>query len=383
MERVRSYVKENATRYQNFLKELVLHESPTKNKEAVDACGEFLSDFCRAEGLTVEKKEFSGKGNYYRISSFPNSKEKPILLMGHIDTVHPIGAYDPVVKIDGNRLYGPGVFDCKGGVVAGLFAMKALSESGCTRPVSFLLSGAEEDCGFAGLDVQEYLTEESRGALACFNTEPYNSGVVTTSRKGIARAEVTVQGKASHAGSGYDKGISAIKEACHKILKIEEASDMQAVTYNCGVIQGGSVANTVPEFCKFIVDIRCPTLAMMEEAVERVKKICDESFIPGTKTTVVFPPRRPPMEFIEGTGRLLEFVNSVNRELGIEEVCGRYRGGGADSSYSVLAGVPTLCSCGASGDGGHTLQEYTLLDSVPQAAIRLAAWIKKLPADFC
>ncbi len=377
------YIDQNYTRYLDFLKEFVTLESPTHEKELVDRCGEGVAEFCRKEGIHVEMTPFSTAGNFYLLSTHPESKEKPVLLLGHMDTVHPVGDYEkPVARIDGEYLRGPGSQDCKGGVVSGLLAMKALMETGCQRPVKFLLCGAEEDCGFCGEEIAAWHIKHARGALAAINTEPYSTGKVVVSRKGIARLTVKIQGKAAHAGSKYDEGISAIKEACYLIPKIESASDMQKVTYNCGLISGGTVFNTVPEFCSFVIDIRSPNFKLMEEAIQRVYDICSKPTLAGTKITVHIDGKRPPMEKTDGNLRLAAFINSVMQKYGFEEIVPSSRGGGSDACYTTLAGVPSVCAFGAYGGGGHTRNEFVQLDSIRTGAQRLAACIAALTDDF-
>ena len=186
--------------------------------------------------------------------------KRPVALLAHMDTVHVPGAFGyPPVRKTGSLLSGPGVHDCKGGIAVALLAMDALLRNGWQdRPVKLVLVPDEEvSSAFSGPAGIQFIKDNVRGSAFALCCESGNrNGDAAVGRKGVLKLEVTVNGKAAHAGSAYSEGISAIKEAAHKIIAIEQYAADDHVTINCGVISGGTKPNIVPASCSFELDVR-------------------------------------------------------------------------------------------------------------------------------
>ena len=354
-------------------------ETPSKDKASLDQLAELLASFAADRGFRAELHPFPQAGNGLVISYETGSDAMPVTLMAHMDTVHQKGTFGPVpVTEDGEFLRGPGIYDCKGGIAVALLAMTALKEAGFRdRSVRLVLSPDEEvSTIYSGEPGKNYLREQIRGSVFAFNCESGSpQGDIVTGRKGVLRLRVDVKGRASHAGSAYAQGISAIREAAHKIIHIEAESDPENITYNCGLIEGGTVANCVPEHCGFTVDIRFRDMASMEKAEAHVHKIAETAFLSGSSATVTVLSRRPPMEETEENLALFAYVRDISAKYGLGELRHCFAGGGSDSCYSVSVGVPTLCAMGIEGHDQHTGRERAYLSSLTKRAKLVAAAI--------
>ena len=194
------------------------------------------------------------------------SSSRPISLSGHIDTVHTVGSFgNPAVSCDENKIYGPGVMDCKGGVVAAFLAMDALWKSGFTsRPVQLLLQTDEEcNSSLSNKKTIEYICSKAKNSVAFLNCESSRAGTLVLTRKGIIRYQFIITGKEIHS-SRCAEGASAVTEAAYKIIQLEKLKDENGLTCNCGIVYGGTAPNTVPDKCEFIVDIRFSTSQELE-----------------------------------------------------------------------------------------------------------------------
>ena len=364
--------------YLNFLKEITEIESPTSYKEGIDAVGAYFIEKAGKRGWKTEVFEQKTAGNVVVITRNPQSKEKPFCLSGHIDTVHPVGSFgDPCVKLDGNKMTGPGVCDCKGGCVNAFWAMDALFEMGYDkRPVMLLLQTDEETSSReSNKETIGYITERAKNAVAFFNMEPNLSdkGVILE-RKGIAKFEFTVSGVPEHASKCYC-GASAIAEAANKILQLEKYKDEDGITCSCGTIKGGTVPNTVPEKCVFTLDTRFKTQEQYEEICSFIHKVAEEKSVLNTSCTVREIGLRPCMPKSDKNYDLLNKTNTILKSAGLEEVKPIFTFGGSDAAYITLAGIPVIDSIGVIGDNVHSKDEYILLDKFSLSTKRTAAVI--------
>ena len=354
-------------------------ETPSKDKASLDRLAELLASFAADRGFWAEFHSFPNAGNGLVISYETDSDAMPVTLMAHMDTVHQKGAFGPVpVTEEADFLKGPGVYDCKGGIAVALLAMTALKEAGFqNRSVRLVLSPDEEVSNvYSGEPGKNYLREQIRGSVFALNCESGSpQGNIVTGRKGVLRLRVDVKGRAAHAGSDYARGISAIREAAHKILRIEAESDPENITYNCGLIEGGTVANCVPECCSFVVDIRFRDMVSMEKAEAHVRGITETAFLSGSTATVTVLSRRPPMEETEENLSLFAYVRDISAKYGLGELRSCFAGGGSDSCYSVSVGVPTLCAMGIEGHDQHTGRERAYVSSLTKRAKLVAAAI--------
>ena len=370
------FIDNREAQYIDVWEKLALIESPTEYKAGVDAAGKYLSNIARELGFFVKIYPQTAVGDVVCITMNKDKSGAPVVFSGHIDTVHPVGSFGtPAVKIRDGKIYGPGVTDCKGGVVAALLAMHALKDVGFSdRPVKLIIQTDEEkNSRPSGKDTIRIMLEESRGAVAFLNCENIRENTYTAvlTRKGIVQYEFTVIGKSIHASKCPD-GISAITEAAYKIIELEKMKDMDGITCNCGMISGGISDNTVPAECFFTADIRFRSDADYKIISETVRNIAEKSYIGGT-CTVKERPHRPAMIETKENLDLLEKMNKIYAENSLPTLTGRDCLGGSDAAYTTEAGIPTVDSIGVSGNAIHTVDEFGLIDSLTEAAKRLAA----------
>ena len=363
-----------ADQYVDIWEKIVSFESPTDYKTGVDAAGACLADVARELGFAVELFPQECAGDMVSITMNGDAEGAPVVLSGHIDTVHPVGSFgtSPVTRADG-KIYGPGVADCKGGVVAALLAMHALRDVGFTaRPVKLILQTDEESGSLqSGGKTLDILVKEAEGAVAFLNCEATRGASSVMRRKGIVRFAFTVTGKSVHA-SKCPEGVSAIAEAAHKILELERMKDVDSVTCSCGVITGGTAENTVPEACRFTVDVRFFTLEELERVRRVMREVAEHSYVGGA-CEVVETSYRPAMRETEENRALLNTMNRIYEENGLPTLVGRLSLGGSDASYTTDAGIPTVDSIGVDGDFVHTRREFAYIRSLGEAAKRLGA----------
>ncbi|HEX8167006.1 MAG TPA: M20 family metallopeptidase, partial [Beijerinckiaceae bacterium] len=306
----------------------------------------------------------SGLGDALVLRAGPRTGEKAVLVLSHLDTVHPVGtaARDLPVRLDGDRLYGPGCYDMKGGAYLALQAFKEVARAGAARrPVVYLMTPDEE----IGSPMTRPLIEDlARSAAFALVTEPArDGGKVVTGRKGVGRFEVHVEGRPAHSGARHDEGRSAIREAARQILKIEAMTDYgRGVTTTVGMISGGTAANVIPQHCRFAVDLRVVSAADGEAFAAAILGLTPHD--PDVRVAVTGGMNRPPYEKSEGVERLYRHARGLAEELGFDLGEVPLTGGGSDGNFTAAQGVPTLDGLGIDGDGAHTLHEYGLVSSI-------------------
>ncbi len=374
-ERLFKRIDDMEPEYVKMLEEFCLIESPTDYKEGVDAASNYIIKKAEAFGWKVERQKQEVAGDCICITMNPDSAAAPVCLSGHVDTVHPLGLFEePVVKYDGDKMYGPGIADCKGGIVASFLAMAALSKENFTaRPIKLILQSDEETSSIeSNHTTVDYMCECARGSVAFLNCEPTLAGTAVLKRKGIMRYAFHITGKAEHASVCYH-GVSAIAEAAHKILELEQYKDAQGITANCGKISGGTKVNSVPAQCTFGVDFRFSNSEERTIVENIAKKVAETSYIEGTTCELVLESFREAMELTDTNLKLFEKANKIFEQVGLSALSIRESGGGSDASYTTVCGIPTLDSVGVASMNIHSKDEHTLISSFTEAAKRLAA----------
>jgi len=349
-------------------------ESPTQYKPGVDAVGDFFAEMAKKRGWQVEYCCQEVAGNALCITMNPEAGAPAVVLSGHMDTVHPVGSFGtPAVRLDEEKIYGPGVLDCKSGGVSSFLAMDALDQIGFrSRPVKLILQSDEEvSSTFSGGKTVEFMLEKAKGAVAFLNAEDF-SGKVVLARKGILRLRYNITGKAIHS-AGCFGGANAVTEAAYKIIELEKMKDKDGLTCNCSMIQGGAAANSVPDFCTFTADIRFATEGEYQQVVELTQKIADTVYVPGCSCRITRESYRPPMEEADRNYQLLDTINAIYKKCGLPELVATKSNGGSDAAFVTAAGIPCIDSIGPSGGRIHSLGEFAYLASLPEAAKRLAA----------
>ena len=345
-------------------------ESPTDYKVGVDAVGSYLIARAKTLGWDVDVFEHHASGNCITITMNPNATLPPIALSGHMDTVHPLGLFGtPPVRIEGDKIYGPGVTDCKGGVVASLLCMEALQNCGYTgRPVRLILQSDEEGGSrMSNKETVEYMARSARDCVAFLNTEGGAKGFLTVARKGIARYRFEIRGIAAHS-SLCPTGASAVAEAAHKIVELEKWKDLDGITCNCGLINGGTTSNTVPAECCFVADIRYKTADEREEVDRRVKEIAETSYVAGTSCKISPFSHRVSMELNERNLDLFRRISDIYDQVGLPHVEPRLSMGGSDAADMTAHGIPALDCFGVRGDLIHSKDEFAYIDSLAESA---------------
>ncbi|WP_343208268.1 M20/M25/M40 family metallo-hydrolase [Anaerolentibacter hominis] len=377
---VLKYIEEYESELESLLIEIANIESPSSDLDGCRRVALVLKQYCESIGMSARLVEFEGAAPAL-IAQIGDKTKPGIGFMGHMDTVHPVGSFgSPAVTCDAEKLYGPGVYDCKGGLVMALLVIQSLLASGYKeRPFKLIFLGDEEISHHnAGGACEELIMNESLGLAAMFNMESGRNGYLTVGRKGGIDFDFIIQGIAAHAGHCPEKGASAIREAACKILEIEKNTDLNDLTYNCGLINGGSATNVVPEECRFSVDARFRYPESREKAIKLMEQIAAATYVPGTRTTLINHGGFQAMPQTQATMKLFDLYNQCASELGYPAFQPEYSGGNADSAYSVLAGTPTLCSAGIEGGGVHTLQEYAVRSSLKSRAQILSLCVLSL-----
>ncbi len=355
-------------------------ESPTAYKAGVDAVGLYCIAIAKDHGWKVEVHEEQVSGNAVCITMNPEAKGSPIALSGHMDTVHPVGSFgSPAVHIEDNIMYGPGVTDCKGGIVASLLAMDALSQMGFDRrPVMLLLQSDEEDSSVnSDKRTIGWICEKAKSCIAFLNAERHVPGKTVLKRKGIMTYRMTVHGVGTHAMYCYE-GASAIREMSHKVIELEKLQERDGITVNVGQISGGSVVNSVPETCSIDIDVRFNTQEEKSRADMFVRSIAQKTFLEGTRTELEIVKARVPMEESSRNFALLDAVNAILAKNGMQTLEARSSGGGSDAADVTVAGIPVLDDFGTEGDKFHTRGEYADIPSLARSAKRIAIVVSEL-----
>ena len=354
---------------------LVGLESPSTDKAAVDRCGAELSRRLEAFGGAVTRLGGGARGDHIR-AEFAGSAHR-VLLLGHIDTVWPVGQLERMpLREEAGRLHGPGIFDMKAGVGVAMLAVRALRELALPDApgVTMLWTTDEEVGSETSRAAIESCARESEAVLVLEPSLP--GGAAKTSRKGCGDFELTVHGVSAHAGLDPGKGASAIHELAHQIVAIAGLQDPgRGVTLNVGRISGGSRTNVVADFAHASIDVRVPTLADAATIERSLRELRPR--LARTRLEIEGGVSRPPLERGPGVIRLYNAAREVARELG-QDLREGGAGGGSDGNFTAALGVPTLDGLGPRGDGAHALHEHVELEDLTWRAAFVAALLSRL-----
>ncbi|MDO5478859.1 MAG: M20/M25/M40 family metallo-hydrolase [Clostridia bacterium] len=376
-EKLFNIIEEMEGKYLDILEEVCNIESPTDFKEGVDKVGKYFLDFAKEKGWKTEVLNQEISGDALLLTLDPDAKGAPVSLSGHMDTVHPVGSFGPVpVRRDEEKMYGPGVMDCKGGIVAALMAMEALDKCGFkNRPVHLLLQSDEENSSAtSNKETIKYICEKAKGSVAFLNLEGIKGNTAVIRRKGILRYLFTVHGKALHS-SRCAEAANAVAEAAYKIIELEKMKNPDGLTCNCGVISGGTKANTVADKCSFYADIRFSTDEELIGAKKKCKEVSDNITVEGCSCTLDEVSFRPAMAMSDKNINLLEKMNEIYKENGLPELTPRACLSGSDAAYVTECGIPCVDNLGTEGGNIHSVNEYITLASLAASAKRIAALI--------
>lgn len=339
-------------------------ESQTADVEGVNAVMSLAAQAFAAAGARVIRiAGRDGAGDHLSISSPWGGEGPGVLILCHLDTVHPRGTLGKELpfRIDGDRAYGPGIYDMKGGVYIALQAYRSIVAAGATTPLPlrFLIVSDEETGSRTSRAHIETAAENARYVLV---TEPARSGgKVVTARKGVARYEIRTRGRPAHAGGAHKDGRSAILELARQVVAIEAMTDYaKGVTLNVGQMRGGTADNVVPEHAWAAIDMR---ITSMEDAAAMDRRLMGlRAHNPDVTVEVTGGLNRPPFEKSNAIASLFEHARGLAREIGID-LQDMHTGGGSDGNFTAHT-VATLDGLGVDGAGAHTHDEHLLISSV-------------------
>jgi glutamate carboxypeptidase len=354
------------------IRQLVEIESPSDVKQAVDRLGSVLAGRFGDLGGRVEIHPADKFGNHLQITFAGRSPDKPVLLLGHMDTVYPIGTLAAMpCRVDKGRVWGPGSLDMKSGIALILHALEALRiwhGNKLPRPVTVLLVSDEEVGSDSSQPITEALATKSAEVLV-FEPSFGLRGAVKTARKGVGEYLIKVTGVASHSGLDFEKGQSAILELSRQIAKISRLTDAErGITLNVGTVQGGTRVNVVPAEARASLDLR---VARLKDARAMHRKLISLTpFNPKCKLEVTGGLNRPPMERTDGVAMLYRKAADMAKQLGwkLQEAS---VGGGSDGNFTAGLGIPTLDGLGGVGEGAHAAHESVLISELPRRAALL------------
>lgn len=375
MENIFKKIDSLTEQYINIWQDVCNIESPTIFKEGVDKVGAYFASLAENCGFKIDYLRNDTAGDAICITMNPDSELNPVVISGHIDTVHPVGMFGtPAVRLDEEKIYGPGVADCKGGVVAGFLAMDALSKCGFKkRPVKLILQTDEETSSTTSKgETIKYMVENSKDAVVFLNLETHTEGKATLSRKGIVSYRFDVLGKEGHSSRCVTEGANAVVDAAYKIIELDKFKDDDGITCNCAIVSGGTVVNTIPGKCSFSVNFRYATQSQFEFIEDYVKKLAETPNVPGCTCTFEKITQRPAMEEKEANLKILEKINCIFKDNGVPTLEPRMLRGGSDASYMTLYDIPCIDSLGTRGGGSHSINEHAYLASLAEAAKRIA-----------
>jgi len=374
-ERFQYFVERNESLVQT-IRELVEIESPSDNKQAGDHMGAVLAGRFESLGGRAKIHRSDDYADNLQIDFPGRDGAKPVLLLGHFDTVYPLGTLANMQcrAVDGS-LHGPGVLDMKSGVALMMSAIEALKSWHGTlpRPVMVFLVSDEEVGSRSSRKITEDLARQSSGVLVL---EPAAGlrGAVKTARKGVGEYKLTVQGVAAHAGLDPGKGHSAILELSRQITAISKLNDFRhGISVNPGVVRGGTRTNVIAAEASVEIDVRikevkqAKTLDRKLRALKPFDKLCKLHIEGGIN--------RLPMERTEGVAALYKKAQSIAKEISwkLDEAA---VGGGSDGNFTAALGIPTLDGLGGVGEGAHAVHEYIVISELPRRALLLAGMIE-------
>jgi glutamate carboxypeptidase len=372
----RASVERHLESFLSDLRTFIELESPTVDKAACDRAGQHLaarfSEYAGAEIAWHRQKDW---GDHFEARVGQSARK--ILLLGHFDTVWPIGTLTRLpCRISSDRVTGPGSFDMKYGDIQALWGLRFLVEAGAVKNKAFVFLGnSDEEVGSpTSRPIIERLARESECVLVL---EPSvgAKGAVKLWRKGVGIYRLDVEGVASHAGADPEKGRSAVFELAHQIVDLQTLNDpARGTTVNVGVVRGGTRSNVVAAHAEAEIDLRVRTMDEARRADAGIRN--RPTFIAGTSVRIQGGLNRPPMEETEASRRLYALAKRIAAEEGFDLPAGG-TGGGSDGNFTAALGVPTLDGLGAVGDGGHAEHEHVV---VPTIAPRLA-WFARLLAE--
>ncbi|MCY4466332.1 MAG: M20 family metallopeptidase [Chloroflexi bacterium] len=367
------YLRQHQQQMVSDLRRFIELESPTSHKPAVDAFGAALAEELRGLGGDLEIIPKAEVGDVLRARWNPGAGG--VVILSHMDTVWDVGTVaGRPTRIDGDRIYGVGSMDMKGGIVIALWALRALRELELfpTQPITYLLN-SDEETGSRHSSAE--IEAEALAHDVVFVTEPPQDGKYKTQRKGVSHYTLTAMGRAAHSGADHARGINAIEELSHQVLAVQAMTDYSiGTTANVGVISGGTRPNVVPAEASCQINVRATSRVKQNAIHEQIMGL--QARHPEAKLLIEGGVGVPPMERTAQIAALFKRAQTLAEEMGIALDEGS-TGGGSDGNKTAALGVPTLDGMGIVGDGGHAINEYGEVSSLSERAAIMAAMLRE------
>jgi len=381
MEALLEYIDSKEAEMLEFLGSLVNIDSGSYDKAGVDQVGDVLADGLAALDFAVQRSPQKEYGDHV-IGHKPGAGNQRILFIGHMDTVFPAGTTQKrPFRIEGDRAFGPGVMDMKGGITCLVYALEALKSTApeiynqITMDVVF--NSDEELLSPTSRPIIESHAKQAQAACVFEPARP--GGEYVIQRKGVGKYIMTVAGRAAHAGAQPEDGRSAIGELAHKIIALHALTDAATGTnVNVGIIRGGERPNVIADQAYAEIDIRVVDQQTAQRIDQRIREIAAVQTVPDTTCELSGGIQFPPMLPSEKSTQLFETLQKAGRVLGLE-LRGIATGGGSDGNHAAQF-TPTLDGMGPRGGGAHSDREYmetaTLAERTKVTALFLTEWSK-------
>jgi len=365
--------------YLDELQALTAIETPTGDIENLERAALFLTERLAALGRP-ERCDLQDHGPLLRLRR--EGVGSRVLLLAHYDTVWSAGSWQHPWTISHGRAHAPGIYDMKGGLLFILWMLRYIDSSGFAHPEMEILFNPDEEIGSPGS--RSYIEEAARRADFVLVLEPCTlDGSLKVARKGSAEYVITIHGRSSHQGAEPEKGINAVVEASHQVLRLLELADAAAGTsVGPNVISGGQAANTVPELAEIRVDVRAWQQSETERIDAAIRRL--QPVLEGSEIHVLGGWNRPPMETSPIASQLFERARSLGQELGLDLTAIRW-GGSSDANLAASVGAATIDGFGPSGEGAHQGNECIVIDDVPRRLALLSELVLSLaipPEDW-
>lgn len=381
---VESQVMEHAAAMVDFLETLVNTDSPSTNPLLSTRVSGLIEQRAQGFGFNTcrEQSDSYGDNVVVRLATSSTADRPRVLMIGHMDTVFGDStAEERPFRIEGDRAFGPGVYDMKAGLVIGLYAMKvAASASGEWKlPITFIFNNDEEPGSPQSRDI---IYREARAHDVALILEPAQEGrALTMGRKGVGIFKLTSRGRAAHAGADPENGVNSIVDLSRRIVDVSALADADAgTTVNVGTVHGGTQPYVVPETTECRVDVRVATRTEAERIERSLKEISNSPYVVdatcGLEGHFHREPFSPSAESLELAGRIQAHANAIGFALGLAEC-----GGASDGNLTAACGLPTVDGLGAHGGFAHSPLEFVEISSIFKKTAALASLLLELNAS--
>ena len=353
------------------LEAIVRLEAPSHDLEGLNKVANWISEKFSPFGAVQREETVNGP----MLTINVEGQGTKVLVLCHFDTVHPVGAFDVPWRIDGDRAYGPGLYDMKGNIVQLLYALRTCQAMGLALPNLELLFTPDEEVGsMASREAIENGAKRNQVVLVL--EAPMGNGDLKVARKGVGQYKLTAHGKAAHQGVEPEKGINAVVELSHQIPKVVAMQDWEkGTTLGPNVIKGGTTSNVVAALATTDIDVRVWTMDEAERVEREIKGL--KAVLQGASLEVEGGMNRPPMEPTPASLKLFEMAQRIGSDVGLQLGPGRV-GGGSDGNFTAALGVPTLDGLGLYGAAAHQLTENIYVPQIPNRIAMLVGILSEL-----